>query len=156
MAKIWKNFVGYDYDIAKEKLARTLEEQGYAFTCEEGKNSFMLGSEGQSCAFVLQDDVKLSIVLQKATADPISRVAMGFTSVNKNYCQGLSHMAVMPVDANTAPHIRNILQRFAEGFPQAPWEVRHHGKMRIAWLLRIMIRQRWKHWLTPQRKPVNA
>ncbi|MDL2209915.1 hypothetical protein LJC26_03825 [Desulfovibrio sp. OttesenSCG-928-O18] len=150
MAKTWKNFVGYDYDIAREKLTRTLEEQGYAFTCEEGKSSFMLGSEGQSCAFVLQDSAGLRIVLQKATADPISRVALGFTSVNKNYCQGLSHMVIAPVCAETAPHIRAILQGFAEGFPQAPWDVSHHGKMRLAWLLRIMIRLRWKRWLEPR------
>ena len=151
MAKTWKNFVGYDYDIAKEKLERTLEGQGYAFTCEEGKNSFMLGSEGKSCAFALKGDAKLNIVLQKATADPISRVALGFTSVNKNYCQGLSYMVISPVSANTAPHIRTILQSFAEGFPQVPWDVSHHGKMRLAWLLRILIRLRWKRWLEPVR-----
>lgn len=149
MAKSWKNFAGYDYDVAKDKLTRTLAEQGYAFTCEEGKNSFMLGSEGKSCAFTLRGDAGLRIVLQKATADPISRVALGFTSENKNYCQGLCHMAVTPVGANTAPHIRAILRSFAKGFPQDPWDVRHHGKMRMAWLLRILIRLRWKRWLEP-------
>ncbi|MEH7380424.1 hypothetical protein V7138_08080 [Bacillus sp. JJ1533] len=141
--KFWRNYISMDYSEVESNLKRYFKKQKVEGNWIKPQTSFMLGSKSDSNVFVSSNKYGFSIEIHKATADPVTRFFLGFTNGERHFT-GVSFIKIYITKQNGEPIIRNLLSELSNKSEEKPWDVAKHPMFRNAWIMRLLIKKRWK------------
>lgn len=148
MGKSWKTYAGCEYNDLMEAIQDAADRIGLPYSIlsiRNGTASFLGSSENAYLIQIQGKKMQLNIRVYSAKCDPVARPLFSLLG-NKDALSKLSYIRIDPITPETEDTVRKMITGIALAIPQ-PWDVSHHPQMRLAWLMRRQIKNRWFEWM---------
>lgn len=147
----WRTFISASEDELQEQIEKTLSELGWPYQIQEkdltSGEKVWFGSE-QTTSFEVAD-VNITIAYFPVTYDPVSNIALTFTSTEdtiEQYEDSACLIDITPVTRENNTAITTFLQSLSVKLPSDPWDI-EHPRFNTSPLLRYKVKILWKYWL---------
>lgn len=146
--RIWKNFIAYEYKELIDNLGKTFDKFKYEYRGGPGKPSVLLGSKENSYMFFIypREGGKITLKIIEAVADPVTKVAAHLNSSRK-YFHGACMVEISPFNDTSVKMMRKVFTYLDGKRDRAFWDLKQHPRFRLAFLLRLRIKQNWVQFL---------
>lgn len=147
----WRTFISASEDELQEQIEMILSELGWSYRIQEEDltrgEKVWFGSE-ETTSFEVSG-VNITIEYFPVTYDPISNIALTFTSTEETieqYEDSVCLIDIKPVNKKNNTAIATFLQSLSSELPNDPWDI-DHPRFNTSPLLRYKVKVLWKYWL---------
>ena len=130
----WQSFCSVDPQTMADGLKSVLEELGYEYSFivgRMGSEAFMLGSKRPPLMFKIKKPQAFNVKVIHARADPVVRIAFSIFGTSASLID-ISVVQMWPLNRETKPYMRAMVQRIVGKLPREPWNLAHHPRFRTA------------------------